>query len=105
MWRDRERRQIARVKNSCNVEVMNLRRQLAMKGPLDENKAKKDINRLRDQLKTAQQQLRKNVAKRQDDKEKPAESGRVQDMVKVTGGLQEERRALVEENDRLKQRI
>ena len=35
IWRERERKQIARVRNECNAEVMALRRQLANSQPLD----------------------------------------------------------------------
>jgi hypothetical protein len=51
IWRNRERRQVARVKSETNTEVANVRRQLAMKAPYEEIVTKSKIHQLREDLK------------------------------------------------------
>ena len=63
VWRDRERRQITRVKTSCNREIQKLRRQIMNTAPLKEVKAMNEITRLRTQLADSQKKLRQSVAK------------------------------------------
>ncbi len=46
IWRDRERKQIARVKLHCSQEIAQLKRQLINRAPFDEVTAKKNIARL-----------------------------------------------------------
>ena len=62
IWRERERKQIARVRNECNAEVTALRRQLANAAPLDEFKSKTEISKLRTSLKQVQKENRKNIS-------------------------------------------
>lgn len=104
VWRDRERRQIARVKNSCSTELKDLRRQMTMRAPVSENKLQKEVQRLKDQLKEAKRDLRNNVAKRHDDK-RGLQVDHVQEALSTAGKYQDERRNMWEENKMLKQKV
>ena len=58
IWRDRERKQINRLKNKSHNEVNQLRRQLAMRAPHDEVQSQKQISRLKHDLRSCQTDLR-----------------------------------------------
>jgi len=50
IWREREKKQIARIKQQCSTEINQLKRQLSNRAPFDEVTAKKSIARLQRQL-------------------------------------------------------
>lgn len=62
IWREREKRQITRIRNKANTEVMNMKRQMVMRHPHDEIQAQKHISRLKSDLKTAHKEVRQNAA-------------------------------------------
>ena len=105
VWRDRERRQIARVKNQCHTEVRDLRRQITQRAPVSESKQTKMIQRLKDQLAEAKKDLRNNMSKKRDDKSRPQTADHIEDALKVAGTFQEERRKLVQANEILQRRV
>lgn len=57
IWREREKRQIARIRSRLSSEVSGLKRQLAQRVPFDELTAQKQISRLKSELRAAQGQL------------------------------------------------
>ena len=58
---------VARIKNKCNAEIRDLRRQIAQRAPVSETNQAQTIQRLKDQLKEAKRDLRNNVAKKKMD--------------------------------------
>ena len=50
IWREREKKQITRIKQTCQQETNQLKRQLSNRAPFDEVTAKKSISRLQKQL-------------------------------------------------------
>ncbi len=58
IWRERERKQISRIKLQCSQEINQLKRQLINRAPFDEVTAKKNIARLQRQLDEARSQLK-----------------------------------------------
>lgn len=56
IWRERERKQISRIKLQCSQEINQLKRQLINRAPFDEVTAKKNIARLQRQLDEARLQ-------------------------------------------------
>lgn len=104
IWRDRERRMIARVKLTCATEIKDLRRQITHRAPVSEKDQAKTIERLRNQLKEAKRDLRNNVAKRKDDKNRPGVTDHIEDALKVAEGFQNDQRKLFEKNKLLSQR-
>ena len=85
VWRDRERRQIARVKSNCNTELASMKRQITMRAPISENSQSKQIQRLKDQLRSAKKDLRNNVAHKREDKNKPQSTSHIEDALKFAG--------------------
>lgn len=61
IWRDREKKQIARIKTKYQNEVMSLRRKMNMRSPYDEFTALKTISKLKKDLKQTRDDLRNNV--------------------------------------------
>jgi hypothetical protein len=64
IWRDRENKQIARIKTKYQTEVMNLRRKSNMKSSFDEFTAVKTINKLKKDLKNVRDDLRTQVVEK-----------------------------------------
>lgn len=62
IWYQREQNQIQKIKTECNHEVQFIRRQLQTKKPYDQHMHEQDIRRLKNDVKSAQQALRENVA-------------------------------------------
>ena len=58
IWREREKKVIARTKTKYESEVLNLRRQMTMKTGFDEFSAMKTITLLRNELKQAREEAR-----------------------------------------------
>lgn len=83
-----------------------LRRQLSFRQPYEKVQAEADIKRLKREVKEANQSLRENVAVIKETQEGPL-SGLVlvDQTVRYTNQIQQERRALQEEVERLKLRI
>ena len=61
IWREREKKVIARTKTKYESEVLNLRRQMTMKTGLDEFTAIKTISMLKCELKQAREEARNNL--------------------------------------------
>lgn len=62
VWRARETRQIARIKQQCATASADVKRQVMMRAPLDEVAARKEIARLREELKRAREEVKNTVA-------------------------------------------
>jgi hypothetical protein len=105
VWRDRERRQITRVKTSCNREIQKLRRQIMNTAPLKEVKAMNEITRLRTQLADSQKKLRQSVAKKKKTLRQADITDHVGQAFKIAGDLQDERNKAIIENKMLKVRL
>jgi hypothetical protein len=58
IWREREKKVIARTKTKYESEVLNLRRQMTMKTGFDEFSALKTISLLKNELKQAREESR-----------------------------------------------
>ena len=105
VWRERERRQIARVKNNCNQQLQKLRRQITNTAPLSEVNAKTEINRLRRQLTETQKKLRQNVVKKKKSVGQTDIAEHVESAFKLAGDYQDERNKVMLENKALKVRL
>ena len=62
IWREREQKQIAKIRSDCNRELQFLRRQIQFKKPYDKVMSEKQVQRLKGDLKSAKATLRENVA-------------------------------------------
>jgi len=61
IWKDRERRQIAKIRDKLNDEIVALKRKANNKIPYEAVVANKQITRLKNDLKTAFKELRENI--------------------------------------------
>ena len=68
IWRERERKQITRIKNKYQSEILSLRRQNSSKGTYDEIVAQKQIARLKCDLKNAYKEVNAGIQKQKKDK-------------------------------------
>jgi len=59
IWRDREKKQISRIKAQCTQEVNSLKRQLSHRTPYDHLQYKKSVSSLKTKLTSARQELSK----------------------------------------------
>jgi hypothetical protein len=73
IWREREKKVIARTKTKYESEVLNLRRQMTMKTGFDEFSAMKTISLLKAELKQARDEARNNLVTRTKIKKYPAD--------------------------------
>ncbi|CDW83586.1 UNKNOWN [Stylonychia lemnae] len=106
VWRQREKKQIHKVQNQSNKEIAYLRRQISFRQPYDQVMAENDIKRLKKEVKDQNQALRENVAVIKESSEAPLQGLVLVDQtVKYTNQIQQERRQLQDENERLKKRI
>lgn len=105
VWRDREKRQIARVKNNCNHQIQKLRRQITNTAPLSEVNTKNEIWRLKQQLNDSQKKLRQNIAQKNKNLRQTEITDHVEAAFKVAGDLQDERNKVIQENKILKVRL
>ena len=105
VWRNRERRQIARVKTQCNREIGKLRRQIQQTAPLEEVKTKNEISRLKTQLAESQKKLRQAVVIKKKNLRETEVQEHVGKAFQIAGDLQDERNKIVLENKMLRTRL
>jgi len=98
VFREREKNQIQRIKNQYETQVLNLKRQMFMRQPYDTVNGKKKVNRLQNELKKTQEQLR-NANK--PSKTPPGLEG-FQQTLKKLDQLQRENTNLKKENQKLR---
>lgn len=96
IWRDREKKSIARVQNNSHREIQYLRRQISFRKPYDQVMQDQDIRRLKKTVKDTQTALRENVAVIEESNHKGPLEGLtlVDSTVKFTNQVLEERRRL-----------
>lgn len=105
VWRDRERKQLARAKTVYNREIARLKRQILNTAPLKEVKARNQIARLKNQLADCQKNLRQTVAKKKKNLRETEITEHVEKAFKIAGDYQDERNKVVMENKMLKVRL
>lgn len=107
VWKEREQKQIARIKSECNREVQFLRRQVQFRKPYNKVMHQTEVKRLKDQLIDTKSALRENVAVIQQDSKGPNTDGllMVDQTVKYTNQIQMERRKLQEEKEELQAQL
>jgi hypothetical protein len=107
IWRDREKKRLARVQNQAHREIQYLRRQISFRKPYDQVKSETDMSRLKKDLKETQRALRENVAVIEETNKKgPLEGLQLVDStVKFTNQIMEEKRRLQDQVDKLNQKI
>jgi hypothetical protein len=107
VWRDREKKSIARVQNNAHREVEYLRRQISFRKPYEQVMQAQDIRRLKKTVKDTQTALRENVASIEEStRGGPLEGLHLVDStVKFTNQVLEERRRLQDENEQLKRQL
>jgi len=105
IWRERERKQVTRIKQKYSTEVADLRRQGAMGNAGDIVEANKTIARLRCDLNAAYKEIQKNICKNSYDRANPLQTGKIDDAMKLANTMRKERKDLTEENKKLKKRI
>jgi hypothetical protein len=64
IWRDRENKQITRLKTKYQSEIMNLRRKANMKSPFNEHTAVKTISKLKKDLQNVRDDLRNQIVEK-----------------------------------------
>jgi hypothetical protein len=101
IWRDREKKSIARVQNNAHREIQYLRRQISFRKPYDQVVHEQDVKRLKKTIKDANTALRENVASIEESNHKGPLEGLalVDSTVKFTNQVLEERRRLQDENE------
>jgi hypothetical protein len=62
IWREREKKSVARVQNNSHREIQYLRRQISFRKPYDQVMQEQDIRRLKKTVKDTQSALMENVA-------------------------------------------
>ena len=94
VWKNREDKQIARIKAECNREVQFLRRQVQFKKPYNKVMHQTDVKRLQGELKSTKAALRDNVAVIKQSDAAPNNDGLVMidQTLKYTNQIQIERR-------------
>lgn len=105
VWRDRERRQIARVKTRCTHDIEKLKRQILNTAPLQEVKARNEIARLKTQLADSQRKLREVVVKKKKQIRETDVSDHIEKAFRIAGDYQDERNKVIMENKMLKTRL
>ena len=107
IWRDREKKSIARVQNNSHREIQFLRRQMSFRKPYDQVVHEQDVKRLKKTIKDTQSALRENVAIIEESNHKGPLEGLVlvDSTVKFTNQVLEERRRLQDENEELQKKI
>ena len=107
IWRDREKKRIARVQNLSHREIQYLRRQISFRKPYDQVKSETDMSRMKKDLKETQRALRENVAIIEETNKKGPLEGLnlVDSTVKFTNQIMEEKRRLQDEVEKLHQKI
>lgn len=103
VWRQREDKQIQRIKSQMTREIETLRRSLAQKKPYAQHLQDQEVKRLKQELKDANQALRENVAVIKQERDGPNTGLQLVDTaVKYTNKIQIENRHLEAENADLK---
>ena len=107
VWKNREDKQIARIKSECSREVQFLRRQVQFKKPYNKVMHQTDVKRLQGELKSTKAALRDNVAVIKQSDAGPNNDGLVMidQTLKYTNQIQIERRQLQEEKEALQSEI
>ena len=64
IYRERERKQIARIKAQCKDEINMLKRKLSFRTPFDELYHRKNMSTMRSKVKNLEQEIQKNERKK-----------------------------------------
>jgi len=64
IWRERERKQLQRLKTKYQNEIIALRSKISMRSPFDEFTAVKTINKLKKELKNTREDLRNQIVQK-----------------------------------------
>eukprot|EP01022_Parablepharisma_sp_SALTPOND_P018457 TRINITY_DN3014_c0_g1_i1.p1 TRINITY_DN3014_c0_g1~~TRINITY_DN3014_c0_g1_i1.p1 ORF type:complete len:595 (+),score=92.45 TRINITY_DN3014_c0_g1_i1:2346-4130(+) len=102
IWREREKRQLDRLKTKYTSELADLRRQAAMRIPFDEVQANKHISRLKSDIRNFHKET-KGAAKTAAKEKQKIEV--LDETLKVIGNLQRQNAELTEKNTTLLERV
>ena len=102
VWREREKRQVDRLKAKYSLEMSDLKRQLAMRVPFIEVQANKHIAKLRAEIRTLQRDAK--IASKLPTKERQ-KIGVVDEALKMAGSLQRQNADFSERNATLLKRV
>ena len=105
IWRERERNHVSRLKQKYTTEIADLRRQGAMGNSYNAVDSKKQISRLKTDLKCAYKEIKKNICSTENLKANPKQTGVVDDSLKLANTLRRERKVFTDENERLRRRV
>lgn len=105
IWMEREKKQISKVKSNYQSEISSLRRKLAMKSGYDEFAAKKEIAKLRKDLKQTRDDLRDNIVLNNKLRTHPEGLDLVDNALKLTNTFNNTKKCLQSEIDRLNKQI
>ena len=92
IWREREKKQISRMKQECQEKISHLKRQLSHRTPFDEIYAKKNISRLQKKLTNVKQELTKTQAVKEKQKTAPLGVDLVDNTLQIITSMQQQRR-------------
>jgi hypothetical protein len=94
IWREREKKQLTRIKAQYQQEVAQLKRRLLHRAPLDEVVSKKNIATLRKQVSSLHDELFKTTAKLQTQEKVPAGMDLIEQTLMLVATLQKQRKEL-----------
>jgi len=103
IWRERERKQIDRIKTKLTSENADLKRQLAMRVPFDEVQANKHIARLKADIRTIQKDTKS--SKTIPTTIFPPKLEVVDETLKMAGSLQRQNAELTEKCEKLQSKV
>ncbi|CDW72654.1 UNKNOWN [Stylonychia lemnae] len=105
IWREREKKQIQRIKQQSQNEIIQLKRQLSHRTTFDEVHAKKNISRLKNKLHTVKTELSKTQAVKDKAKQQPVGIDLVDNTLQIITSMQQQRKLIEQENQDLKDKL
>lgn len=105
IWRIREKENENRIKSKYQSEIDRLKREKQMTGQYETVQTKKSLARARSQLKKTEERLKEYSEKLKKTKNLPNGMNVIDEALMIVASIQEEKREIVEENQRLHSQI
>ena len=105
IWREREDKQLDRIRKDYTMEIENLKREGMMSDGYSAVDARKEVGRLTSDLNTVYNDVKTDIVAGKKDENNPQKTDVVGDTLKATSKLQSERIKLYKENERLKAQV
>ena len=105
IWKTKEKKEINKIKNKYQNEIIDLKRKLAMKSGYDEFISQKTISKLKKDLKKTKTDLKENIVLNNKLKKSPAGMDLVDNALKVASNFENTRKIFENEIANLKQKL